>query len=258
MTRLAFCSVATAGLVLAAGCTDDPQYVRAPMQTGIEVGIEGMDEFVASATISLPVALETPEDQMDRAARAAELGVDVPYVRLDDLSVSIEWTIKNLAGSEGEARIHLNGGNEYFYYVPLNFVVDPDEDEEPPPLAGDIPLRVPAGKTLSGTFREDQIREASLDLEQITRGAINPFAAMLTINEDDPGVMIPPAMVPQKDLGLLIRYDLTFEADRHMILEYQVRVRDHRGILHDELLFAPEGELTPFMPAEFVPAPPAE
>ncbi len=249
-------SLVVASALLAAGCTEDPQYVRAPMQTGLEVGVEGTEAFTASATIGLPIALEKPADATARGVRAAELGVAVPYVRLGDLSVSIEWTIKNLANAEGTARIDVNGANADFVYVPLNFVVDPEEDEEPPPLMGDIPLRIAAGATRSGTFREDEIREASIDLELVSRGMTNPFAAMLTTNEDDPGVMIPPAIVPLADLGLLVRFDLTFEADRHMVLEYGIRVRDHRGILHEDLLFAPAGELTPFAPAAFTPPPP--
>jgi len=239
---------------LAAGCIEDPVYIRAPMQAGLEVGIEGSDVFEASTSIDLPIKLETPEDADQRAMLAAELGVEVPYVRIGDLEVSIEWTIKNLAQSEGEARIDVNGGNQYWYYVPTDFVIDPQQDEEPPPLMGDIPQRIAADQTLSGVFREDQIREASIDLEQITRGGINPFAALLIVNEDDPGVTIPPTLVPFEDLGQMIRFDITFSADRHMIMEYAIRVRDRRGLLHDLLLDAPAGELTPFTPAEFVPA----
>jgi hypothetical protein len=246
---------AIAGAALAAGCTDDPQYVRAPMQAGIEVG-SAPDVTSGTATIGLPIALESMADAAARARLAATLGVDVPYVRLGDLSVSIEWTVKNLAATDGEARIKINGANANFRYVPTAFVVDPDEDPEPPPLMGDIPLPIAAGKTVSGVFREDQVREASIDLEQITRGMINPFAAMLTTNEDDPGVMIPPALVPLADLGLLVQLDVIFEADQHMVLEYDVRVRDHRGILHKDLLFAPIDELTAFTPTDFTPPPP--
>jgi hypothetical protein len=85
---------------------------------------------------------------------------------------------------------------------------------------------------------------------------INPFAAMLTINEEDPGVTIPPSVVPLEDLAQMIRFDLVFEADRHMVLEYGIRVRDHRNILHDEGLAAPAGEIVTWTPAMFVPPPP--
>jgi len=259
MTRLA--GPITIGLVALLGtaaCTEDPQYIPGP--SSIEVGVEGTDVFTGSATVDLPIELESMKDRVAREELATQLGVGadtLAYVRVGDLDVSIEWTIKNLAGSEGEARISINGGNQFWYYVPLNFVVDPEEDEEPPPLAGDIPLRVPENGTLSGVFREDQIREASVDLEQISRAMVNPFAAMLTINEDDPGVTIPPVLMPFTALSQLIRFDVTFEADRHMVLEYGIRIRDHRGILHPEGLAAPAAELTTWTPAEFVPPPPA-
>jgi hypothetical protein len=179
-------------------------------------------------------------------------------VRNGDFDVSIEWSIKNLAGSEGEARISVNGGNEFWYYVPTEFVIDPEEDEEPPPLMGDVPLRIPENGTLGGVFREDQIHEASVDLEQITRGMVNPFAAMLTVNEEDPGVAVMGIMIPLADLPQLIRFDLIFEADRHMVLEYGIRIRDHRNILHEEGLAAPPGEIVTWNPAMFVPAAPPE
>jgi len=254
ITHLAFAFVSAAGLV---ACIEDPQYLPGP--SSIEVGIEGSDVFTGTVVVDLPVRLETMEDAEERAARAAELMVSpdlLAYVRAGDFDVSIEWTIKNLAGSEGEARISINGGNQFWYYVPTEFVIDPEEDEEPPPLMGDVPLRIPESGTRDGVFREDQIREASVDLEQITRAMINPFAAMLTINEEDPGVTIPPAMIPLDDLAQMIRFEIIFEADRHMVLEYGIRVRDHRNIMHDEGLAAPPGEIVMWNPAMFVPPPP--
>jgi hypothetical protein len=259
MTRFIRLICCGAALAAAPACTEDPQYVPGP--SSIEVGAEGTDVFTGTVTIVLPFQLESMEDAAERADLAMSLGVApelLSYVRVGDLDVSLEWTIKNLAGSEGEARVIVNGGNQFWYYVPLNFVVDPEEDEEPPPLLGDIPLRVAESGTRSGVFREDQIREASVDLEQISRGMVNPFAAMLTINEEDPGVTIPPTLVPHDALSQLVRFDITFEADRHMVLEYGLRVRDHRGILHPEGLAAPPEELTMFAPMEFVPPPPAE
>jgi hypothetical protein len=246
-------------LAPAAACSEDPQYVPGP--SSIEVGVDGTDMFTGTVTVDLPFELESMKDAEKRNDLAMSLGIapdQLAYVRVGDVDVSLEWSIKNLTENEGTARISINGGNQFWYYVPLNFVVDPEEDEEPPPLLGDIPLLVGGNGERSGVFREDQIREASVDLEQITRAMVNPFAAMLTINEDDPGVTIPPVMVPHDDLSQLVRFDITFEADRHMVLEYGLRVRDHRGILHPEGLAAPPEELTVFAPMEFVPPAPVE
>lgn len=255
-TTFAFAFISAAGLV---ACLEDPQYIPGP--SSIEVGIEGSDVFSGTVTIDLPVQLETMEDAEERVARATELGIGaemLAYVRNADFDVSIEWSIKNLAGSEGEARISVSGGNQFWYYVPTEFVVDPEEDEEPPPLMGDVPLRILESGSLSGVFREDQIHEASVDLEQITRATppVNPFAAMLTVNEEDPGVAVGGVVVPLTDIPQMIRFDITFEADRHMVLEYGIRVRDHRNILHEQGLAAPPGEIVTWAPAMFVPPPP--
>ncbi len=243
----------------ALGCVEDPQYVQ-PLQA-LEVGVPGADDTSitqASTTVDLPIRLEREDEATARAELAAALGVDVPYVRMDDLSISIEWTLKNLSDTNGEARILINGGNELFEFVPLAFVVDPEEDEEPPPLIGNIPILLPAGATISGVFREDELREGSIDLELITRGAMNPFAAVLQIHEDitefpdaASGVAVPIAA-----FGSMIRFDVALRSDTHVVLEYAVRIRDHRGLLHEELLLAPGAELTAFNPAEFVPPPP--
>ncbi|MCA9677597.1 MAG: hypothetical protein H6709_14135 [Kofleriaceae bacterium] len=259
----------------AAACSEDPQYVQAPL--GIEVGTGNPDDTgMASERVILPIdaaKLADPDVVQERQDLADRLGIDVGEVselRLDHVSLSVEWTIKNLSPDPGQARVHLNGGNERYYYVPDDFiVVDPGNNEEspaPPPLAGDIPIDVPGDGTVSGVFREDQLREAAIDLELITRGGVNAFAAVLTVNEDitstadvapDPLNPTPPtAAIPIEAFGAMVQFDVTFEADQHMILEYAIRVRDHRGLLHDEGLDAPAGELVPFAPAEFIPPPP--
>lgn len=250
-------SIVVGGLgaaLAAAACASDPQYVPAPV--GIEVGADPMAPRSASATLTLPIRTETMADAAARAAEETRLGVPLAYVQIGDLEVSIEWTIKSLMDRDAQARIMVNGGNQFFYYVPARFVIDPEEEEEPPPLLGDRPITVPAGGTRSGVFREDQLREASIDLEAITRGMVNPFAAVFNVDEEDPSVLVTGVPVPIDALAQLVRVDLTFEAEGHMVLEYGLRVRAERDILHRELLAAPVDELQPFMPAEFVPPPP--
>ena len=252
---------ATAALALlagiaSAGCETGPRYVDPPLF--VEVGIPDSMITFATAQVVLPMRLETEDEALERAALSAEYGVPVPFVRLDDISVSIEWTIRNLDDNPGTAELHVNGGTEYFYYVPLNFVIDPDEDEEPPPLMGGIPMEVPALGTISGVLREDQVYEASLDMELISRGGTNPFAAILQ-QHDDVQEAVDPATgmtIPRATFGHLVVYDIGLQANRHMILEFTLRVRDERELLHELLLDADAGELTGFMPAEFVPPPP--
>jgi hypothetical protein len=255
-----------------------------PGSMAIEAGIRDETNGLrseATATLQLPIKTETAGDASAREKLAAELDpVEVPYVRIGDLEIEVEWTIKNLDDSEGDATVELNGANEFFAYNPAVIVLDP-EDEDPPPtpgLAGDIPLTVPAGATISGLFTEDDLREAAIDLDQVTRGNVNPFRASLTISKNASAFqpLTPPnpmpaegagpydgqkadgPEIPRKAFAGLTRIDLVFRATAHMELKYNVRVRDLRGIMH-ELLLAAEteapDELQMFMPVDYTPTP---
>ncbi len=257
-------------LVLALGCANDPVYIPSP--TNLEAGVDADGELsVGRSQLALPIDLETAADAATRAARTATLGVDVPYVKLGDVEVSVEWVIKNLEAMDGDALIQLNGANELFEYNP-DLIVLSDDDEAPPTpgLDGDIPIHIPANGLVSGLFREDQVREASIDLDQITRGNVNPFRALLTVSKNveffQPLTAYDPAMpevaqvptgepIPREAFRQLIRFDLVFKPTRHMVLEYTVRVRDVRGIVNAQLLDAPPGELQVFAPQPFTVTP---
>jgi hypothetical protein len=253
MSSRAIALFAAAGV--AAGCAQDPEYIN-PAEA-IEVGAPGSDIAEATAMVTLPIRLETEDEATERAELEAELGVMVPLVRREDLELSLEWTIRNLSDTDGTARIHLNGANEYFAYVPTNFVVDPEEEEPPPPLAGDIPIEIPALSTRSGVFREDQIAEGALDIELITRAQLNAFAALLEIHEEMRAVLDAASGVeiPIDVTAHMIRFDITFAANRHMVIEYVVRARDFRNppLIHDEGLAADPAELVQFAPVDFMP-----
>src|SRR5690606_15435520 len=130
-------------------------------------------------------------------------------------------------------RIDLNGANEEIAYDPSMIMLADEDDPPPPPLAGNIPYDIGPNATVSGVFREDQLREAAIDLDQITRGNINPFAALLTINKQaasfqpvtpyDPptetgGEPTGPA-IPAAAFRHLVRVDITFRPDRRMEIE---------------------------------------
>ena len=268
-------SIAIALAVLVS-CANDPVYIPAP--DPLDAGVPDMTgkRNEAKASLTLPIKRETDDDRKARDALAAKLDpVLVPYVKVGDLEVEVEWTISNLDDKDGQAKIQLNGANEYFSYDPAIIVLDPNNDEAPPTpgLAGDVPIDVAAGGRASGLFTEDQLREASIDLDQITRGNVNPFRATLTISKNASSFqpMTPPMPgvddyqptpvgpeVPREAFAEMTRIDLVFKADRHMVLEYDVRVRDLRGIMHELLLTAvteKPDELTTFMPMEYNPAP---
>ena len=252
---------------LLAACTNDPLYLPNPIS--LEAGTDdGTGEITsARAELLLPIKLETDEDAAERATRAAELGIDVPYVKLGDIELSIEYTIKNLTDMPGTALVQLNGANEFFSYDPTLIVLSTEDDAPPTPgLDGDIPFRLEPNGAYTDLFREDSVREAQVDLDQITRGNVNPFAATLTVSKNaasfqpmtpfDPAMPETPPMptgtaIPREAFAGMVRVDVVFKPDRHMVLEFTVRMRDVRGIVDDKLDAADPADLTVFAPAAF-------
>jgi hypothetical protein len=253
---------------------NDPLYIQAPMT--MEAGMAdpmGMGLTQAKASLQLPIKTETAADKKTRDALAAKLApIQVPYVKVGDLELDVEWTIKNLDTKPGQALIEVNGASEFFVYDPSMINLAPPDAEDPPKtpgLAGDIPIDVPAGGSVSGLFTEDELREASIDLDQVTRGNVNPFRAVLTVSKNAQSFqpMTLPALgadgmlhqsdmgppVPREAFAEMVRIDLVFKPDRHMTLDFNVRVRDLRGILDDMLLSAKPAELQMFDPMPYAP-----
>ena len=259
-----------------AACANDPEYLNAPnqLEAGVDDGTGTNTLTEAKDSLMLPIKPETSSDAATRNALAAKLGVMVPYVKVGDLDIEVEYTIQNMTNMPGQAKVELNGANEWFVYDPSVIVLDPGNNEAPPTpgLQGDIPIDVPAMSTVDGVFREDQLLEASVDLDQITRGNVNPFRATLEIDKNAPSfqplsMYVPPAqpgqdpppqtpvgpVIPRAAFAEIIRVDIVFKPDRDMIMTYVVRVRDHRGILHNMGLAAPTSQIVTFTPTVFMP-----
>jgi hypothetical protein len=254
------------------GCANDPQYVAAPSKlVATAVAAGGVTNPVG--TMSLPIKSESVADAAKRMALANQLGVMVPYVKLGDIAVEIEWTIHNDDTMPGQAKVEFNGGNEFFYYDPNLVNLAPPNAENPPPtpgLQGDIPIDVPAGGDAGGLFREDQWLEASIDLDEITRGNITPFYEGLTVNKNDqsfqpmsapmPANMTYTAapvgnVIPRPAFAAMVCFELKFKPDRPMTFTYTVRVRDIRGTLIDPMgldpSFNPRAGDHVFVPAAY-------
>lgn len=269
------------------GCTNEPQYLVCPtdpvtpcsmtMEAGQDDGTGTNTLVVAKSSTWIPIIPESTKDAEAREALATKLGMDpsqVPYVRVGDLDVSVEYTIKSLDTAPGIALVELNGANSYFIYDPST-IIQPGEDPPPTPgLQGDIPINVLPGAEADGVFTEDQLLEASIDLDQITRGNVNVFTATLTVNMNDPSFQpmsvpqpappdeesddTPPQTpvgnpIPRAAFAQLLRVDLVFKPDHHMVLDYTVRVRDHRDIVDPKGLAAPASEIVTFAPVLYAP-----
>lgn len=266
--------ILSVGFVAACG-NNEPQYVScaamgaAPMDTCTVVAGEddGTGNLSRAGVIHVPVKPEGDWKADDRAARARlQMQVDptgaiaVPVYRLEHYDLSVEWIVHNLEASEGTFRVNLDGANEELAYDPSMIMLgDPARDPPPPPLAGNIPTKIGPMASVTGVFREDQLREAAIDLDQITRGNINMFAALLTVQKQadqfqpvtaldtttDPptgGVPTGPA-IPRAAWRQLIRIDINFNPDHRMQIDYALRLREHTDVVHEEGLNAPAGQL---------------
>jgi hypothetical protein len=266
-----------------AGCAEDPQYIGAPM--GASFALEFNGAAPAPMVVTLPfrqAVVDDPVEVMRRTDLATELGLavdQIPYVRLDDVDLSVEWSMKNLEDCDAQVTFMINGGNQYFSYDPAVLQPDPDEPQPPPLLGRSAPIPVPASGLVTGVFREDQVLEASIDLELITRANYNPFRAGLEVNKDMPTVEIysmppppPPGQEPAEPMptgmflpreawGLMTSFSMAFDAQTtgqscggtapHLVFEFTFRARDHERRVHEEGLDAPAGELIPYMPAVY-------
>jgi hypothetical protein len=248
------------GAALLGACANDPVYL--PQTVTLEGGVPDATGMTApvKSSLQIPFKPETQADMDTRMALTTQLGVDVPYIKVGDVDLEVEWTVTNLDSMPGQFVIELNGANEVFAYDPTMILLDPGDDEAPPTpgLSGDIPTDIAANQSISGTFREDQLLEAAIDLDQITRGNMNPFAAMLTVSKNvasfQPMTMYDPTMpdamqtptgaeIPRAAFRGFIRIDIVFTPSTHMEMNYTVRARDHRGIIHDHGVDAPVDQL---------------
>src|SRR4051795_13440826 len=116
--RLVLMSSMFVGLAWLVGCANDPEYIPAPMT--MEAGVADMMGMLseAKASLTLPIKTESAADKTKRDALSTQLGVTVPYVKVGDLELDVEWTIKNLDSKAGQAKIELNGANELFSFDP--------------------------------------------------------------------------------------------------------------------------------------------
>src|SRR5437868_5958098 len=90
-------------------CADDPVYLD-PAQN-LEVGVDPtMAGAPATATLTLPIRLPIQKDMDEAAALQTRYpNIQIPYVRVGDLAVDIEWTVKNLSSTDdGIAFIDVN------------------------------------------------------------------------------------------------------------------------------------------------------
>jgi hypothetical protein len=227
-------------LLAAVGGCNNPVYLA--QKSALETQPAAMGGGFAPATglYVLPVRQPNATEQRELADEAQKRGLmmPVPWAATRDFDVEIQYSVKNLEDKPLKVFVTLDGGNEFGDYVPAMYIdptVDVNDQTPPPHLMGGEPFDVPAGGTLDGVFREDELRESALDLEAITRypdgGDVlaTPYRVLVRRSDvSDIGLgSIPPSDVTPAH----VRYAFTVTADGHAQLDYSVRVRDHHGKL---------------------------
>ena len=223
------------------GC-NNPVFLaqKAALETQPAPGDPGGGFAPAVGLYVLPVRRPSQSEQQALEADQMKRGLMLPepWAAVRDFDIEIQYSVRNLEDKALKVFVTLDGGNEFGDYVPAMYI-DPAEDvndQTPPPhLMGGEPFDVAAGATLTGVFREDELRESALDLEAITRypdgGDVlaTPYRVLVRRSDVSP---IGLGSVPPNDvIPAHVRYAFTVVADGHVIFEYSVRVRDH----HDKL-----------------------
>jgi predicted small lipoprotein YifL len=237
--------------LLLAGCgVNNPTYFPPPSGP-VENGAMGGE---ISATVTLPFRQPSDDERAKLDEESAARGFRVPWLRRDSVAISVQYAVTNLSDKDGTAQILVDGANEITSYdraaiqMAAMMAAVNNQQVEVLSLITAKPFAVPAGKTVTGTVREDDFAEAELDLDAIGRWMAPPAAVLINASEVNAVGLetMPPAVV----VPAMFRVAVTMTASRHMRLDFLVRVRDTKGQLIDPMIggdpFAP-------MPAGYMP-----
>ncbi len=177
----------------------------------------------------------------------------IPWIRRDDLEVSVTYRLENTSDGPIRAFVLLDGATEFFDWDPVGLygmAGGEDAEETPfPSLLGLTPLELEAGEVLEGEFREDDLREAMLDLDVLTRFCGGPFAVLYNRSEVDPvGMEAVPEDAVIAGMGMV---RMTLGATGPARLDYAIRVRDRSERIFDARRDNLRYE---FVPEPYVPA----
>ncbi len=170
-----------------------------------------------------------------------------PWIRRDDVTASIPWTLTNDSDAPLTAWVLLDGATEFFDYDPISTygaAGGAEEDEiQYPSLAGFTPRQLGPGEVVRGEFREDDLREAMYDLDAITRFCAGPLAVLNHRHEADP---IGTDVVPDDAvIAAAVMLRITLGASGPATLEYDVRLRESEEKIFDSARDARRFEVMP-------------
>jgi hypothetical protein len=249
--RLLLTALLVGGL-LAGGCQrgDERFFVNAFALTGEVAPVVETEEaalYLFEQRILLPLVPPTeaqlerrglpepPADQEEPALPFPRL----PWIERGDLELQVDWVLTNLTAPESadcpeataEVVVVLNGVNEFFEYEP-GFLLDDDEV-----IANFAQWErryvLPPGASVTGTIREEEMDEVTVDLATLVNGAPNPNEVVFRENQfrRDPDVQ---PFIPEVIPGLVgVKLGLRAAVATCLVLESSVRVRDLAGRLQE-------------------------
>jgi hypothetical protein len=221
---------------LGAGCgVNNPTYFTPPMGA-IETG-QGDAGAESIGVVVLPFRRPTESEQTRLDQNSDTLGFREPWLRRDHVAISVQYSITNLDDRPGKAEVFVDGANELSSYdraalqAAAQAMAMNNDEVVVLPLIRTIPVLVEPKQTVTGVIREDDFAEAELDLDAIGRWMAPPAAVLINPSEVNPiGLeQVPPnAVVPA-----MYQVSVALVAQRHMRLDFLVRVRDSRNRLLD-------------------------
>jgi hypothetical protein len=242
-------------LAAAAACgANAPTYFPAPAT------LEGGRGDDLVGTVALAFRAPSASERQGLADLGTSLGHEVPWLREDRIHVEVRYTVTNLSDEEGSFYLRVDGASEFVRYDQAAVAAVFEQAGEDPvtvSLVQTVPEFVGPGKVFQGIVREDDFREASLDLDSLGRWESPFISVLLNRSEVDPGwpgcakttTCTGMEMVPTNLIRpALWEVTVHFLPSVNMRLEFLVRVRDDDQILWQDgdEAFAPEPET--FMP----------
>ena len=230
---------AAAGLALAvcaggSACNmNEPSYYPAPAPVEIGGAAAMADPY---ATVELPFRPPRTDEQQSLRDESMRKGFAVPWLRTDNVSVSVLYTITNLGDKPATAKLELDGASEFANYdvVALRAAaalakMNNQTEIEVLPLLETAPVALAPGAQVTGMLREDDFDEAALDLDALARFGATP-ATVIINNSKKSNVGL--ENLPREHVRpALYRVRAALVGTGHLRLEVVVRVRDEASQL---------------------------
>ena len=188
-------------------------------------GEEGEAFFVVEERVELPIAAPTDAELAELSAVTPPPFPRSPWVLRGDYAIEIDYVLINLDDARHDVAVTLNGFNEFHEYMPGFQTAG---EELVPDFSGwERTLRLDPFERKTGTIREEEIDEVTVDLATVVNGAGNPNLVMHpdTPMSDPRAEPFIPEVVPALT-GF--RVGLRAAGAANVLIEFTVRVRDVR------------------------------